>query len=114
LKVTLHSNGIAAKYEDALRILLFQAVREVLFNIVKHANTHEANIVMQKVDGHTSITVSDGGMGFDSEAIMEGSKTAGGLLNLQHRLNLMGCKLQVKSQPSVKGTQVIIDIPLDK
>ncbi len=114
LKVNLNSNGIAAKYDDAMRILLFQVVREVLFNIVKHANTLEANIMMDRVDHHTRITISDGGMGFDPQTTLNSSKTAGGLLNFQHRLNLMGCNLQVKSQPNVKGTQVIIDIPLDK
>jgi PAS domain S-box-containing protein len=114
LKVHLNPNGITAKYDDALRILLFQAVREVLFNIVKHANTLEANVTMDRVDHHTRITIDDDGMGFDAQAILSNSKIAGGLLNLRHRLNLMGCNLQVKSQPNVKGTQVIIDIPLDK
>jgi two-component system CheB/CheR fusion protein len=114
LKVALNSNGIVGRFDAALRILLFQAVREILFNIVKHANTLEANILMERVDGRTRITVSDGGMGFDAQAILEGSKTAGGLLNLQHRLNLMGCSLQVKSQPNINGTQVIIDVPLGK
>jgi signal transduction histidine kinase len=114
LEVTLQPNGIAARYDDSLRILLFQAVREILFNIVKHARTREATITMQRVDKYTRITISDDGIGFDSEAILDGSKTAGGLLNLQHRLNLMGCNMQIKSQPNAKGTQVIIDIPLDK
>jgi signal transduction histidine kinase len=45
---------------------------------------------------------------------MYGSKSAGGLLNLQHRLNLMGCNLQIKSRPNGKGTQAVIDVPLDK
>ena len=114
LKVTMNSNGIAARFEDSLRILIFQAVREILFNVVKHANTLEATITMERADDHTRITIGDGGMGFDAQAALGESKTAGGLQNLQHRLNLMGCKLQVRSKPNVKGTQVIIEIPLGK
>lgn len=114
LEVTIHSNGIAARYEDTLRILLFQAVREILFNVVKHANTLQATIVIQKVDSHTRLTVSDDGTGFNVPMVMEGSKNASGLLNLQHRLNLMGCGLQVESQPIVKGTTVTIEMPLEK
>jgi signal transduction histidine kinase len=114
LKVTIESNGITARYEDTLRILLFQAVREVLFNVVKHADTLRAKIRMERAHGHTRLIVSDGGIGFDAESILDGSKTAGGLLNLQHRLNLMGCNLQVNSKPNGQGTQVIIDIPQDK
>jgi len=114
LKVELNSNGIAGRFEDALRILIFQAVREILFNVVKHAGTLEATIVMDQEDGHTRIAISDSGMGFDAQAILQGSKTSGGLLNLQHRLNLMGCSMRINSKPGIQGTQVIIDIPLDK
>jgi PAS domain S-box-containing protein len=114
LEVSLQSNGITARYEDSLRILLFQAVREVLFNVVKHANTNTAAIVMERANGHTRLTITDDGVGFDTAAALRGSKTTGGLVNLQHRLNLMGCKLRVKSGPDSKGTQVMIDIPLDK
>jgi signal transduction histidine kinase len=114
LKVTMHSNGIAARFEDSLRVLIFQAVREILFNVVKHANTLEATITMETADDCTRITISDGGMGFDAQAVLEGSKTAGGLQNLQHRLNLVGCNLEIRSKPNVKGTQVIIEIPLEK
>lgn len=53
-------------------------------------------------------------MGFDAQSVLDGSKTAGGLLNLQHRLNLLGCNLKIESKPNSNGTQVIIDIPSDK
>ncbi len=114
LDITIESNGIAGRYEDTLRILLFQAIREVLFNVVKHANTLAATIEMERVHNHTRLTISDGGLGFDVNAALESSKKVGGLINLQHRLNLMGCNLQIRSQPNAKGTQVIIDIPSDK
>jgi two-component system CheB/CheR fusion protein len=114
LKIIVNANGIAARFEDTLRILLFQAIRELLFNIVKHADTLQATIDIERVDGHTRITVSDGGKGFDPQAIMDGSKGGGGLLNLQHRLNLVGCKLQIRSQPNGNGTQVIIEVPHGK
>ena len=42
LEVSIHPNGIATRFEDTLRILLFQAVREALFNVVKHAETSQA------------------------------------------------------------------------
>jgi PAS domain S-box-containing protein len=114
LHVALHSDGIRGRYEDSLRILIFQAVREILFNIVKHANTSEATISMSRASGHTRLTIRDDGVGFDAQAVLRGSKTAGGLLNLQHRLNLVGCTIQIHSQPNAQGTQVIIDIPSDK
>ena len=114
LKITINSNGIAARFEDTLRILLFQSIREILFNVVKHANTDKATIELERVNSHIRITISDGGKGFDARAVMEGTKGGGGLLNLQHRLSLVGCKLLIESQPNGEGSQAIIDIPQDK
>jgi two-component system CheB/CheR fusion protein len=109
LNVTFETNGVSTRFEDTLRILLFHAVREALFNIVKHANTLEAAINFKTVDGHTRLTVSDEGKGF-SQQTLAGSDGGGGLHNLRHRLSLMGCSMKVQSQPG-RGTQMIIDIP---
>lgn len=108
LEVSLHTNGVSTRYDDTLRILLFHAVREALFNVVKHAQTHQALIQFEKADGRTRLTVSDGGVGFSPQTITE--TDGGGLRNLSHRLNLMGCRMQIQSEPG-KGTQMIIDIP---
>ena len=113
LNVTIHSNGIVGRFEDTLRILLFQAVREILFNIVKHADTLEVNIGMEHINGHLRITIHDGGKGFDPQVVLKSSRS-GGLVKLQQRLNLVGCSLQIKSQPNGKGTEAIIEIPLEK
>lgn len=109
LEVTLQTNDVPTRFEDTLRILLFQAVREALFNIVKHAKTLHAIIDLEKVDGHIRLTVSDDGKGFDGDGSTGEPKSMMGLLNIRHRLSLMGCSLQIKSEPD-KGTQVIIDI----
>ncbi|HSJ86870.1 MAG TPA: PAS domain-containing protein, partial [Anaerolineales bacterium] len=93
LKVTIQSNGIVGRFEDTLRILLFQAIREILFNVVKHADTLQASIVLERLDGHLRITISDEGKGFDPQAILAGSRGGGGLFTLWHRLNLVGCNL---------------------
>jgi PAS domain S-box-containing protein len=114
LKVQLAPNSVIARFDDTLRILLFQAAREILFNIVKHADTIEATISLEHVDRHTRLTIRDGGKGFAAQEVLGGAGTSSGLRNLQHRLNLMGCSLEIKSQPDGTGTQVIIDIPSDK
>jgi signal transduction histidine kinase len=109
LRVTLHANGVSTAYEDTLRILVFQAVREALFNFVKHA---QASIDFEAVNGDTRLTVSDEGEGF-SPQLMNDNDGGGGLRNLRHRLNLMGCRLEINSRPGA-GTQVIIDIPQNR
>ena len=110
LQVTVQTNHVSTRFDDTLRILLFQAVRESLFNVVKHANTLQATIQIEEIDGHTRITVGDHGSGFVPQTESGEANGGGGLRNLRHRLNLMGCTLQLQSQPG-DGTQVIIDIP---
>jgi two-component system, chemotaxis family, CheB/CheR fusion protein len=109
LQVDIQAHDVPTQFEDTLRILLFHAVREALFNIVKHADTLQAAIVIEESDGHVQITVSDEGCGFESEQITDQENAAGGLMRLRHRLNLMGCNLQVQSQPG-KGTRVTMAI----
>lgn len=109
LTVRLETNGVDTRFEDTLRILVFQAVREALFNVVKHADAREAFIILEKLDDHIRLTIRDGGKGFDTKEINAQSLRLGGLLNIRHRLNLMGCSLQIESQPG-HGTQVLIDI----
>ncbi len=46
-------------------LLLFQLIRELLINCVKHAHTHEAAVTLEQVDGSLYIQISDRGVGFD-------------------------------------------------
>ena len=110
LKVDVDPNGVSTRYEDTLRILLFQAVREALFNVVKHAGTLHAMVRFEEDESHARLTVTDDGKGFDMPASTLEQIGSGGLANFRHRLELMGCILQIQSA-SGNGTQVQIDIP---
>ena len=94
-----------------MRVLLFQAVRELLFNIVKHADISQATVTLEQIKDQGRITISDSGKGFDAEAIMNDPKTAHGLLIIQDRLSLMGGSMEVTSKPG-DGTSVVIETPL--
>jgi PAS domain S-box-containing protein len=110
LTVTVETNDVHTEFEDAFRILLFQVVREALFNVVKHAETGHAAVKFEQVDSHIRLTVSDEGKGFDTENDPAEAHAPGGLMNLQRRLKLVGCSMQIYSEPG-KGTQVVINIP---
>jgi two-component system, chemotaxis family, CheB/CheR fusion protein len=111
LQVSIQNNGVSTRFEDTLRVLLFQAVREALFNIVKHAQTLQAAVTVEKADGQIQITVSDGGVGFAPNSL-DPKKDMGGLAHIQRRVRLMGCDLRVQSQPGT-GTRVIIQVPAE-
>ena len=97
---------------DHMRVTLFQAVRETLFNVVKHSGVLEADVTVEKLDGHGCVTIHDAGNGFDAKTTLADPHAAHGLVIIRDRLNLMGGTLTVHSVPG-DGTLVKIEFPID-
>ncbi len=110
MNIVVDANGVSTRFDDTLRILLFQAAREALFNVVKHAGTLNAVILFDKPGDRIRLTISDEGSGFDVERAMNDPISLGGLTNIRHRLKLVGCQMEISSQPG-SGTKVTIHIP---
>jgi PAS domain S-box-containing protein len=111
LQVDVEASEDFGQPDENMRVLLFQAIRELLFNIVKHAGLLESTVKLSREGSMGRITVSDPGIGFDAENVLKTPHLAHGLLTIQDRLGLMGCDMVVRSQPGA-GTQVTIDVPL--
>jgi signal transduction histidine kinase len=99
--------------DSHIRMLLFQTIRELLFNVVKHAGVTEAKVTLERAQGHPRITVSDDGKGFDTAQVLGNPQLAHGLLIIQDRLNLLGCQMDLASTPG-KGTQIVIELPPER
>jgi len=110
LKVDIKANGAPSEIDERVRVLTFYAVRELLFNIVKHAETLEAAIRIEHSPPHLLVIVRDHGTGFDSAKVLGDPQLAHGLLVIRDRLNLLGCKIELNSQPGI-GTEAIIQVP---
>ncbi|HEX9922579.1 MAG TPA: PAS domain-containing sensor histidine kinase, partial [Anaerolineae bacterium] len=110
LQVELIAKDDFKYLEDHMRVLLFRAVRELLFNIVKHAHVTQATVSLSQVEDQLRITVSDAGTGFNVAAVMSDPNTAHGLLVIRDRLSLMGGRMEMTSELG-KGTHVVIEIP---
>jgi two-component system CheB/CheR fusion protein len=113
LKVDIQSSGTPIQLDQNIRVLVFYALRELLFNIVKHAGTSEAAVHFEHQDSRLLVTVGDQGAGFDSTTVMDDPRIAHGLLMVRHRLNLLGCSMDVRSQPG-QGTEVVMEIPYEE
>ncbi|MCE5231430.1 PAS domain S-box protein [bacterium] len=113
LRIELNSEDEVYPLDADMRVLLFQCVRELLFNVVKHAGVTEASITMGRIDSSLRIVVEDRGSGFDPAEMKAGSGEFSGLglLNIQERLILHGGVLEIASAPGA-GTRITITAPL--
>jgi PAS domain S-box-containing protein len=106
--VQLEMEGRLEVPSGPLRILLYKAAREFLFNVVKHAGVREARLRLRRHKGRLRLTVSDRGRGFDPS---EAGYTLGfGLLSIRERLGLVGGRLRIRSARG-RGSTFAIVVP---
>ena len=99
--------------EDA-SVLLFESVRELLFNVVKHASAAPATVTVRRTeDDDIRIVVSDRGPGFDRDFGIVPDDVAGGfgLFSIRERLGLLGGRLIIENVPGA-GSQISLTAPL--
>jgi PAS domain S-box-containing protein len=111
LLVELESNGDQQLESTHLKVFLFRAVQELLFNIVKHAKVKSARVVLSVSDNCISISVSDKGCGFNPRILDNHVFTEGlGLLSLRERAKYIGGNLVIESVPG-KGSCFTLTVP---
>lgn len=112
LKVNVESKSEYCVADKDMRILLYQLVRELLFNVVKHAGVDHATVKLFEEDNFYMIQVQDQGSGFDVIAMQNQQRREGGvgLRSVQRRVQLVGGRLKIESQPG-KGTSITIAAP---
>ena len=114
LLINFQYDAFSETLPDNIRVLLFQIIRELLMNIVKHAQTKNAKVFIKNDNNNVSIIVEDKGKGFNAFQIYSSDdKTKGfGLFNIRERINYMGGYFDIKSVIK-EGTRVKIVLPLE-
>ena len=99
--VLLQADESASPKSEDTKVLLFQSVRELLFNALKHAGVRTAFVRLAASDDHIEVTVSDDGAGFDRESVAPraGRAMGFGLFSIHERLELLGGRLEIDSAP---------------
>jgi CheY-like chemotaxis protein len=97
-----------------VRTLLFESVRELLFNAVKHAQTDRVALELAlDADDRLCITVTDRGIGFEPaqlDARWKAGQVGWGLFSIRERLTMLGGRVEIDSAPG-GGTQVRLVAP---
>jgi len=114
IQVDFTDDGAPKSLDDDVRVLLFRDVRELLINVVKHAEAKNVCVSLRQVDSEIEIVVEDDGIGFVvSEDVMSARAGAFGLFSIRERLERCGGRIEIDSEPG-KGTSVTIRAPLKR
>jgi signal transduction histidine kinase len=114
ITVRFHDDGQVKPLDEDFRVVLFQVVRELLVNVVKHAQAKHVNVLMRRDSDALRIVVEDDGIGFaPSEKQSYSASTTGfGLFNIRERLNYLGGQMKIRSERGY-GTRITLLAPLN-
>lgn len=104
-------DGQAKPLGDDARGFVFWAARELIMNVIKHANARTATLSVSGNDGMLCLRVQDDGEGF-YPVEMERRTSGFGLFSIRERLMDFGGLFQVDSRPGF-GTRVTLCVPLE-
>lgn len=113
LNINFQAEDEMPELPQNLKVFLFQAIKEFLINIIKHAGVDSAEVHITSDDEMLYIEVSDRGKGFDSTDLESVGSTNHGLKNIREKLDLMNGRLEIDSEPG-RGSRFIIRIPYNK
>jgi len=91
---------------------LFRIVQEALNNVVKHAQTDQAEVRLHLSDELVTLLIEDSGVGFDPAHVKLGTSHLG-LTSMRERVKALGGRLEIESQPGA-GTHIKVEVPLAK
>jgi PAS domain S-box-containing protein len=92
-------------------MLLFQSVRELLINVVKHGQTHQAMVTVTRAEGTLRVAVADKGAGFDVAAAAASKPPKFGLFSIRERMKALGGDFHIVSSLG-QGTTATLVLPL--
>ena len=113
LSVTVDCDCGPQPLAEEMRLTLFQSVRELLFNVVKHSGMEKAAVaICREENDWLRIVVIDEGKGFDVDAARHQSGQGGlGLFSIRERMETLGGRFELQSIPG-SGTRVVLSAPL--
>jgi PAS domain S-box-containing protein len=98
--------------DDEIKVLLFRSVRELMINIVKHAQARNARVTIRREDDGINIAVEDDGVGIKDvppDSRLK-SNSGFGLFSIRERLHYLGGRVHVESEHG-RGTKITLMVP---
>ena len=105
--------GLDRQIEEDICVLMFQSVRELVFNMVKHAGATKARLTAGIKGDELQVCLSDNGAGFEPQKsrTAEGLHGGFGLFSIQERLISHGGHMKIDAAVG-KGTHIKLVLPM--
>jgi signal transduction histidine kinase len=87
LRVNVEAHEPADMLQEDVRVMLFEIARELLFNVVKHAEVDEAHVRFGESEGRLLLEVADRGKGCPPERLNRSGRDSFGLFSIRERLS---------------------------
>jgi PAS domain S-box-containing protein len=112
MRFEVADDGTEKPLDDAAKAVVFRTIRELVMNVLKHANAPAAKASLRRIDDHLEVLVEDRGVGFDAKAPMDRPSAGGfGLFSVREQITGLGGTLNIDSAPE-QGTRVRVRVPL--
>ncbi|MBN1805382.1 MAG: PAS domain S-box protein [Sedimentisphaerales bacterium] len=109
IETEFQDDGQLKPLDDDIRALLFRNVRELLFNVVKHAKAKKIKVSVSKVEGDICVVVEDDGVGFEPSEVV--SHSGFGIFSIRERLEQLAGYFEIESKPGC-GSKFTMKAPL--
>jgi PAS domain S-box-containing protein len=106
LRTKIARRGEEPDLDEATRVTLFRALRELLINVARHAGTKRAWVAIENGPETVSVAVEDRGAGFDPHGWTGGF----GLGSVVERIESLGGRVAIDAAPE-RGVKVRLTLP---
>ena len=104
-------SGSLKTLDQDMEVMIFQVVKELVQNIVKHSGARKASIHIIEERSDIHVVVADDGLGFDAGNVGAVGVDGGfGLFSIRERVKSYNGKIKIESEPG-KGSEVTVMLP---
>jgi len=115
IETVFEDDGREKGLDDETSAFLFRAVRELVANVVKHADAERVKVSIAREQTRVLVCVEDDGAGFDPQKYASSDQRAFhfGLISIAEQAKCLGGSIEIESE-NRGGTRVIIAVPTNQ
>lgn len=107
-QIQLQVEGVEERLNELFEINLFRICQEWINNVLKYAGADHVLIGLRQNEEIVTLNIRDDGEGFDTVVLDLSERN--GWKNINTRVGFLDARLEVKSRPGVKGTELVVKL----